>query len=241
MKRLPAKFISSFVVAALLAATLGFPQTAHAGVGLFATEITQLLNHIELIDQYIQQVQMVETGFQQYENMLTHTLNIPNQLFGPIQNDLVQLAGVVNGGQAIAYSMANLDGTFRQRFPGYGVISRNYGQQYQVWGQTSLDSILGALKAAGLQHSQMQNEQSVIDGLRTMSQSSQGRMQAIQVGNQVAEQQVEQLMKLRELMLADMQSKAGYQSTEIQQKLTKQANLDAFFGPVQITSDGVPF
>ena len=66
-------------------------------------------------------------------------------------------------------------------------------------------------------------------------------MQAIQVGNQVAEQQVEQLMKLRQLMLADMQSKAAYQSTEIQQKLTDQANVDAFFGPVHITSDGVPF
>ena len=241
MKRLPVKFTSSFMAASLLVATVTVPQRAEAGVGLFATEITQLLNHIELIDQYIQQVQMVETGFQQYENMLTHSLNIPNQLFGPIQNDLVQLAGAVSGGQAIAYSMGNLDSTFRQRFPGYGVVAQNYGQQYQTWGQTSLDSILGALKAAGMQHAQMQNEQSVLDGLRTMSQSSQGRMQAIQVGNQIAEQQVEQLIKLRELMLADMQSKASFQSTEIQQKLTDQANLDAFFGPVQITSDGVPF
>jgi type IV secretion system protein TrbJ len=242
MKRWLVKGTSGFMVAAIVAATAGFPRKAEAGVPLpFATEVTQLLNHVELINQDIQQVQMVANQIQQYQNMLTHTLNFPNQLFGPVMNDLVQLGSIVQKGQAIAYSMGNLDGIFTQRFPGYRLVSRNYGQQYKSWGQTALDSTRGALDAAGLQSSQLQSEQAVLNGLRSMSETSQGRMQAIQAGNQISEQQVEQLMKLREIMLADLQSKAAYQSSQVQQQLTNQANSDAFFAPARITSDGVPF
>jgi P-type conjugative transfer protein TrbJ len=66
-------------------------------------------------------------------------------------------------------------------------------------------------------------------------------MQAIEVGNQIAENQAEQLMKLRQLMMADMQSKSAYQSAMVQANATKQANSDQFFGQTQVTSDGVTF
>ena len=51
----------------------------------------------------------------------------------------------------------------------------------------------------------------------------------------------EQLMKLRQLMMADMQSKASYQGSLVQAEATKQANSDLFFGQTQVTSDGVTF
>ena len=63
------------------------------------------------------------------------------------------------------------------------------------------------IKAAGLQGQQLQSEQSVLNSLRGMAQTSDGRMQALQVLGQINEQQVQQLMKLRELMMADMSSK----------------------------------
>jgi len=48
-------------------------------------------------------------------------------------------------------------------------------------------------------------------------------------------------MKLRQLMMADMQSKAAYQGALVQAESTKQANSDLFFGQTQLTSDGVSF
>ncbi len=67
------------------------------------------------------------------------------------------------------------------------------------------------------------------------------RMQALEVGNQIAENQAEQLMKLRQLMMADMQSKAAFQSAQVQKDLTTQADTDNFFGQATISSDGVTF
>jgi hypothetical protein len=46
---------------------------------------------------------------------------------------------------------------------------------------------------------------------------------------------------LRQLMMADMQSKAAFQSSIIQAEASKQANSDQFFGQTQVTSDGVAF
>jgi P-type conjugative transfer protein TrbJ len=136
--------------------------------------------------------------------------------------------------------MSNMDGAFRLRFPGYST-STNFGQSYQGWSQTSLDSTLGALSAAGLQNSQFDSDTALLQTLQQQSTSAVGRMQAIEVGNQIAENQSEQLMKLRQLMMADMQSKAAYQGSIVQAEATKQANSDAFFGQTQVTSDGVVF
>jgi hypothetical protein len=42
-------------------------------------------------------------------------------------------------------------------------------------------------------------------------------------------------------MMADMQSKAAFQSAQVQADASKQANSDQFFGQSQVTSDGVTF
>ncbi|MGD0860109.1 MAG: hypothetical protein ABR912_12375 [Terracidiphilus sp.] len=102
-------------------------------------------------------------------------------------------------------------------------------------------SIRGALDAAGFQDQQFNSDESLLQTLQGQSMTAVGRMQALEVGNQIAENQSEQLMKLRQLMMADMQSKASYQGALVQAEATKQANSDLFFGQTQVTSDGVSF
>jgi P-type conjugative transfer protein TrbJ len=217
------------------------PTPAHAGVpGVFATEYTQLLNYAELVGQLEKQVSMVENQLTQIADMTKNGITIKNQLFGTIVTDIANLRQIVNTGQALSYTLSNMDGAFKVRFPGY-TSTTNYGQSYQLWSQTSLDSTLGALKAAGLQNSQFDSDEALLKTLQNQSTSSVGRMQALEVGNQIAENQSEQLMKLRQLMMADMQSKAAFQSAQVQADASKQANSDKFFGQSQVTSDGVTF
>ena len=206
----------------------------------FATEFTQLLNYIELVGQLEQQVSMVENQLTQIANQIKQGLTIPNQIFGTAAADITNLRQIVNTGESLSYTMGNLDGAFRLRFPGYS-SSTNYGQSYQTWSQTRLDRTRGALNAAGLQKTQFDSDEALLQTLQAQSQSAVGGMQAIEVGNQIAENQAEQLMKLRQLMMADMQSKASYQGALVQAEATRQANSDLFFGQTQVTSDGVSF
>jgi P-type conjugative transfer protein TrbJ len=97
---------------------------------------------------------------------------------------------------------------------------------------------MNSLRAAGLQGQQLNNAQAVLAQLRTMSTGAGGQMQAVEVGNQIAEQQVEQLMSLRQLMLTDLQSKQAYQAEQIQKEQADSAALEQVFGthPL-VTSD----
>ena len=221
------------------AVTIQEPPRAEAGA--FATEYTQLLNHAQLIMQYLRQAEQLAEAIKQTTDMIKNSKLLPGQIFGPISNDLNALAAIVQGGQALSYSLANLDSLFRARFPGYGYSGTGYYVRYRNWSQTSLDTTLGALRAAGLQGQQLQSEQSVLNSLRSMAQSTNGRMEALQVMGQIAEQQVQQLMKLRELMMADMSSKQSYQAAVIQKQAASEAATEKFFNWTPEVSDGTKF
>src|SRR5215472_586753 len=105
--------------------TLAFAgSTTWAGiVANVATETTQLLNYGQLLAQYIRQGEQLRQEILQFEEMVRNGKALPSQVFGNVMSDLSQLGMIVQGGFALAYSMANLDAEFRSRFPGYGYRS----------------------------------------------------------------------------------------------------------------------
>jgi type IV secretion system protein TrbJ len=237
------KRLTATLVLVLLLFCTTTPETAKAGgIGVFATEITQLLNHAELIEQYVKQASMLQTQLQQYAVQLTNAQTLTSQLFGPIQSDLLRLAQIQQGGQALSYSMANLDSEFSQRYGSAGYNPNvNFTAQYQQWSQTSLDTTQKSLDTVGLQYSQMQSEQDLLNSYDSMAKSSGGELQATQVGAQIAEQQVQQLMKLRELMMTDMQTKAAFQAQQVMDDQHKKEALQNFWNSQDLQAGGSSF
>ena len=219
-----AYLVTSFIFSA--------PMARAGSVGGFggSTEITQLANNVELVQSYLQQAQAYATQLQQYQNMLTNTLNIPNQIWGQITNDLSGLANLVRQGQALAYSSTNIGSQFQSTFKGFQYPAGfNYKTEYKKWSNTTMDTLKGALESAGLQSQQFATEEAVLSQLRSMSSGAQGQMQAIQVGSQIAEQQVQQLQKLRQLMMLQLQSQNTYLAAQQNKEDTiKAAKEDAF-------------
>ena len=230
--------ISRPSLAAVLAAVSCFGALRAGVLGGLATEWTQLANHLQLVNSYIRQGEQLRQEILMVLDMAKNTATLPSQVFGPVASDIAQLASIVQGGRALAYSMANLDAEFRSRFRGWGYNSRTWYLDYRNWSQTSLDTTLGTLKAAGLQGQELQSEQAVLNQLRSMAESSDGRMKALQVANQIAEQQVEQMMKLRQLMLADLQSKQAFQAAQIQRQASTEAASERFFTFAGRAGDG---
>lgn len=232
------------IAAAVLMIVLFGGTSPHVEAGgAFATEVTQLMNHVQLLRQYIQEVQMVQNDFARYANMMQNTRLLPNQLVGPVLQDLGQLGQVVQGGQALAYSMSNLNAQFAHTFPGYSQAYNPtmYYQNYAKWSQTSLDTTFSTLRAMGLQGQQLRNVQSVLTAMRQRMMTPQGRLDAIQIGTEVSEQQLEQLLMLRELMISDLQSKQAFQAAEIQKEQADVASQQQFFNYVPVRGDGITF
>ncbi len=243
----------------LVALVISMPASAGGGGGFAgATEPTQLLNNLELVgiggqeaDQLINQaqqlaheVQMIQNQLSMYQNMLDNTANLSNFEWGQAYTNLQSLASIVQQGNAIAYSSANMDAQWAQRYQGYSnYLANTYGasnfrSDYQNWYTTQRDSVHGALKAANLQQQQFATEETTLNTLENMSETATGRMQAIKVGNQIAMQQVRQTQKLRELVMAQMQAQGNYMEAQAAKEAAVQARSERHFSAPTTTVTG---
>lgn len=213
-----------------------------AGTG-GSTEVTQIMNNAQLIQQtsemYDQTRKLMDQLRKQKEmvdDMKKHGKTLSGQEWSHTSQDLKKLSDVVRQGEAIAYSSANLDGLYRQKYKGYGAYAKEnsgtastYSDRYASWSDTNRDSIVGAMKSANLQAAQFDTEEDAMRTIENMGRSSQGRMEAIQVGNLIASQQVGQMQKLRGLVMAQMQMQSSFLAFEANQKDSSNAKSRNFF------------
>lgn len=228
------------------------------GVTGGATEFTQLANNAELIKllessgvqvqnqikQINQLAEQIENQLNIYQNLLQNTAKLPSHIWGEVENDLKKLQSVVQKGQGIAFSMGNVDDILKQRFQSYADIKSNlpdaqsFSAHYQNWSNTNRDTIAGTLKAANLTASQFSSEEATMRSLRSMSQSADGQMKALQVGHQIAAQQVAQIQKLRGLISQQMTMMGIWYQSQQANKDLAQARRAAFFNATAPSTNG---
>ena len=216
--------------------SLVFAVTVQAGGGGItgATEMTQLANNGELVASVAQEAQILQKNIEQYQLMFKNFQTLPDFIKTGAAQDLAQLAKVVDYGQALAYSSAGLEGSFNGVYKGFdyyknlsGTQAKNVQlQKYVDWAKSSQDSVLGALKAANMQSSQFGSETATLDEIKSQMATAQGANQIMQVGGQIAAAQVEQLQKLRELQMAQMQMQGAAIAADADQKAAEQAALE---------------
>lgn len=256
------KHCSMLRVAAPLLMILTFAGEADATSAFTgATEFTQIMNNSELVSlvgqsstqitnqmtQITNQVSQIENQLKIYQNMLQNTLTLPDNIWGQATQDLSKLQSIMQQGQSIAYSMGNIDSTLKSRFQSYSDFqanlpnATNFSDTYKTWSETNRDTIRATLKAAHLTADQFSTEQSTVQQLQAQSQSAVGQMQALQVGHEIAAQQVQQMQKLRGLV-SQQTTMMGtwYQSQQTDQDEAKAAE-DKFFSGSQVNVTGTPF
>jgi len=219
-------------------------------------KITHDLEYAKQILQYAIQVQQLADAIRQSTHSGSAALTNASA-------DLAQLATVVQGGQALAYSLGAQDVAFRRIFPGYRPAPAVYGaspaygstpgygsspapgtyqSKYAQWAATSLATTEGILRGVGAHGRLLQTEQSVLGVLKTLSSSNLlNRNDALNLSGQLAAEQVGQLQKLRELQLEDMTSKAAYQGYQIQQQAAHEQSTQWFFNGGTVSSDHTGF
>ena len=239
---------ATVIAAAMLSATLPVPANA-GGVTGQATEWTQLANNAELVSlvgksaeqvnnqitQISQLAEQIQNQLNIYSNLLQNTAQLPNHIWGQVESDLKSLQNVVAQGQGVAFSMGNIDDVLKQRFQSFSEMKSNlpdgasFSTTYQNWSDTNRDTIAGTLKAANLTADQFSSEESTMSSLRSMSESADGQMKALQVGHQIAAQQVAQMQKLRGLVSQQMTMMGTWFQSEQAQKDLAQARREQFF------------
>jgi len=220
------------VCTAALFFALVTPSAAQFAVFDPSNFVKNTLTELHTLQITINQATQTANQLRQIAYELQNLRNIPNGVWGQVRGDLASLKQITKVGQNLSYADANLANEFTQMYPGYAVPT-NYEQSYQQWGNNSLGGIRGALAAAGLQSDQLDSEDDVLGVLQSLSDGAAGHMQAIQAGNMIAAQTVQQLQKLRQLQMAQMQGEFGYLATQQQNDLAKHATLKAWLDSQQ--------
>ncbi len=247
-------FMSTSAAVAIAAANIVNPTPVRAGgVTGQATEWTQLLNNGELValvgksaeqinnqmTQIAQLAEQIQNQIRMYENMLQNTAKLPFHVWSQVENDLNRLRGLVAQGEGIAFSMSNADEVLKQRFQSYADFKtgladgQTFSSSYETWSTTNRDTIAGTLKAAGLTAEQFSSEEATMSSLRSMSESADGQMKALQVGHQIAAEQVGQFQKLRGLLAQQTTMMATWFQSDQADKDLAQLRRERFFNTVQ--------
>lgn len=229
MKR---NLIRAAAVAAVLLCAPAQPAQAQIAVYDAANFAKNALTELHTLLMVTDEATQITNQLQQIEYQVQSLRNFPNGIWGQIQEDLQQLTRIAKVGQSISYADANLSSEFTHMYPGYEVPT-NYTQAYTQWATNSLGGIQGALQSANLQSTQFQSEDALFSQLQNLSDGSAGHMQALQVGNMIGVQEVQQLEKLRQLQMAQLQGEFNYLATQQQNDLVKFATLRAWLDSQQ--------
>lgn len=248
-----------FIAALTIAGGVLAPAPLKAGaVTGQATEWTQLLNNTELIaltgqsaeqiqnqiTQITQLAEQIQNQLNIYRNMLQNTAQLPSRIWGQVENDLNELRSLVGQGRGIAFSMGNLDDILKSRFQSFsdfrtGLASgETFSSSYQQWSDTNRDTIAASLKAAGLTADQFSSEETTMEQLRSASESADGQMKALQIGHEIATQQVAQAQKLRGLVSQQVTMLGTWLQSEQASKDLAQTRREKFFNSTAPSTSG---
>ncbi|KAF4559320.1 P-type conjugative transfer protein TrbJ [Pseudomonas sp. CES] len=183
-----------------------------------STFYQQIFEYAEAVNTALNTAEQLQTQMQQYQSMITQGTGLPDSMFGSIAADLKNVMNVYDRSQALGRQIQNIDSQFNTAFPGFNSYLNQAANsaesptqdRYQTWSEQGRDNVKAALEAANLNTSTFESEGEQLDRLMTRSQSAVGRMQALQAGNEIASQNVQQLQKLRDLVATQINMQGNY-------------------------------
>jgi type IV secretion system protein TrbJ len=191
-----------------------------------STELTQLANNLQLVDQLARQVELVREAVQQTANLALNTQSLDNQAWGGTLAEIRRLNSLIAQAKSLSFAAGDLDARFSEKYKDYNSYVRDQvgegalAGKFQQWSEDTNSSVLISLKAAGLSNAQIEGEEDeYLRSLERLAETVEGRMQAIQVGNQIAMAAARQTQKLRQTLLLQVQLLANF----VQQQGDRQA------------------
>ncbi len=177
------------------------------------TEVTQIANNIQLIQQYSQAVDGYVRQGLQLDAALKNLTSNPASLLGADIGSLINGVGsIMSAGNAIGGNMARIDTNFASTFksPTAATLAANFTK----WNSTSTDTLEGAMKAAGMHRDARQSDTDNLTALYNESQSADGALKATQSLAKINSMEVQQLQKLQDLLATQNIASSTYMAAQ---------------------------
>ena len=165
---------------------------------------------------------------------------------GQWASDLQSVTSLLAGANSLSFANSGVAGQFGQPYGTYTSYltapstSSAFAGKYQQWSANTNASVLSTLQAGSLQSAQISGgERATLTALKSQAGAVQGNLQALQTLAQLGILNVEQLQKLRQLILTDTSLHANAIQTQADQAIAEQAAWRTFIKvPANIPTTG---
>lgn len=223
--------ITLITAAITMMSTMSAPVQAGGGGGFAgATEVTQLMNNVELAGMYAQEVINYQNMLMQYETMLRNLAQNPLGVLAPDLNEMVQRqAKLLSMGKDIASSMARIDQNFADTFN--NPSARTFAQKFKRLADSSTDALKSAMHNAALHRENFQSDGQALQALVDRVKASDGSVGALQALGSLNAAQIQESIKLRDLISQQQVATSTYMAAQIaRDQATKEAQTVRFKG-----------
>jgi len=242
--RLDPRILSCAVILTLGLGSLSAPPPAHAvipvidGAHIGSTLFAERMRWIDAAADYYRQGLQLRTLMRQYDDMVRQGTRLTDIAFNPLQDTISELTALYEKGKSLAHSAGNLDEQFRQQFKGYDDYISNIGnddsiknmpERYRQWSEAGFDNARLAMRAAGINVSAFADEEKLLQQLLERSRNAKGRLQAIQAGNEIAAQQVQQMQMLREMLATQITLQSNWMAQQTERDAHSNAMREIYY------------
>ncbi len=198
-----------------------------------ASEWTQLANNIQLVSSQAERIRQTINQVKMIDDQIRNTKNLASGDWGNIFDQLQKLNRLARHGESIAFSSSNVMEDMNRVFKGYDAWNQEVAPQalsthYQHVSQTLGDTAMAAMNVANGVHLQQAEDNVLINRQQQASENATGRLQAIQAGNQLTAQMINQLQKMETLMSTQIQLTSTLVQAENEREQAKRAQTDKF-------------
>lgn len=233
---------SGLALATLASVTIGPPAWAQWAVTCVncSTTATQLMQYAKEAQSLGTQLQQYQTQLEQYSNMVTNTVALPQEVWGTVQSDIMQVqtlssaASLLSGNSGSMISRLQSASAYADQAAGLG----NIAGQFTTWQQTIGTNLSTLGQTLGLQQSQQRSQTAILQALQQHAQSAQGQMQAIQAGNELAGANAAQLAQIQATLTATAQMQASDAAVAADRRASEDAAMLHFATPQPVATTG---
>lgn len=178
------------------------------------SNIKQAQGYAETLKQTLNQIQSLQNQVESISYQVQNLKQLDVHSWGDAQGQLTRLSTIARQGEAMAYSLADLNEKWNDQFRGYDQWATEVQtndmvtRQYREWGDMMQATAKSSLQVAN-EMATVQNEDNLtMTTLQQHSATATGAMQVAQAGNEIAAQSTRQLQKMQTLLQADIQMTA---------------------------------
>jgi P-type conjugative transfer protein TrbJ len=232
------------LIALALAATPGATLHAQFGIPGLGSLVGGLLGKgpqvvvdptavAKLVTQLEQQIQQIQVARSQLQLNVDNMRKLASPPWRRINATMAQVDLLAQQGQALAYTLRNVDAQFRQTFPGWRVTA-TMAADMRTQSERTLATLLGALNAMNATAQQFPVAAANLEVMKTRMSAVTSAQQAAELNGAIGIQGAEELALLRQQLAAQQNAQLVAAAHQVNHELQGAAWQQAYMAPAQV-------